>query len=347
MTKTRDLLVRTGEIIRLPSPPLGGWPRKLNPNLDPRKFVPTFGYDGSKANLAKFIVLLLPPSGKRFVEPFAGRGNVCWRVAQRLEYKRFWINDKTMDRFFKALRDFTNVPPDWGMDTFNRLKEAHMAGKKMAEIPVAVGTNGEVGAYIEVSTDVMEQALVFSGNPWKKAGRKTRQKPPDTFRYQLKYLVTNQIMWRTKPRVTNWDFMKVLDQCGPEDVVYLDPPYRTAKVNYKPLTDEQYKEMVRALRRAKFRWLLSEYEEDIYRPLGEPIRITVKKCTDNSNHTGAKRQDKVECLWSNFIPENVVTRFKELHIAGQRVGIKAAINTLNWIEETNNKHLAAKTATPD
>ena len=69
----------------------------------PKPRIPRFAYQGGKGKLAKHIVGLLPPSGKRFIEPFAGRGNVYFRVAQHLDYEEFWINDHYMFRFFQAL----------------------------------------------------------------------------------------------------------------------------------------------------------------------------------------------------------------------------------------------------
>jgi site-specific DNA-adenine methylase len=47
--------------------------------------VPQFGYPGSKAKLAKQIIELLPPSGDRYFEVFAGRANLFFRVAQQLD----------------------------------------------------------------------------------------------------------------------------------------------------------------------------------------------------------------------------------------------------------------------
>ena len=66
--------------------------------------VPRFTYHGGKGKLARRICSLLPPTGKRFVEPFAGRGNIYFFVAQRLSYQKFWLNDHYTFRFLTALR---------------------------------------------------------------------------------------------------------------------------------------------------------------------------------------------------------------------------------------------------
>jgi len=45
---------------------------------------------------------------------------------------------------------------------------------------------------------------------------------------------------------------------------------------------------------------LTEYENGVYKPLGEPIRIEVQKVMDNANHNGGKRKKATECIWKNF-----------------------------------------------
>jgi hypothetical protein len=69
-----------------------------------------------------------------------------------------------------------------------------------------------------------------------------------------------------------------------------------------------HRELVKLLLNAKFKWVLSEYWNPIYAPLGEPIRIRVDKPMANSNHTDGKRKEGVECLWTNFEPNYLTER---------------------------------------
>jgi hypothetical protein len=63
-----------------------------DPTTRHKKYVkstpPTFSYPGGKARMAKTIVAMAPPSGRLYVEPFAGRANVFWRAAGELASKR-------------------------------------------------------------------------------------------------------------------------------------------------------------------------------------------------------------------------------------------------------------------
>jgi hypothetical protein len=82
-----------------------------------------------------------------------------------------------------------------------------------------------------------------------------------------------------------------------------DPPYKNCNVKAYRESDIDHREMVDILLRAKFRWVLSEYEDKgdhgLYRVLGEPIRIRRRKCMENANHRWT-REYVTECLWSNF-----------------------------------------------
>src|SRR5258706_14190973 len=101
------------------------------PKLPP---IPRFAYQGGKGKLAKRIIRLLPPSGKRFIEPFAGRGNVYFHVAQRLDYKDFWLNDHYMYRFLEALQRSMDDGMEWTVPERGETnKEFYDFLKQMAE----------------------------------------------------------------------------------------------------------------------------------------------------------------------------------------------------------------------
>jgi hypothetical protein len=95
----------------------GGRPKKFE-----KQTPPTFGYPGGKAHLARTLVDLMPPSGRRYVEPFAGRGNVFW-VASELDYQEWHINDIRTASWFEAIRDHGHdlkVPQCTRMEYYKR-----------------------------------------------------------------------------------------------------------------------------------------------------------------------------------------------------------------------------------
>jgi site-specific DNA-adenine methylase len=90
---------------------------------------------------------------------------------------------------------------------------------------------------------------------------------------------------------------------GEDDFAYFDPPYLGAKVHGYTDSDLIHEAMIDALRKARFRWLLSEYEHPLYlEAFGQPFwRKEVQLCATNfrrnDDHGRARR---VECLWRNY-----------------------------------------------
>jgi site-specific DNA-adenine methylase len=153
---------------------------------------------------------------------------------------------------------------------------------------------------------VLESYLVRSGNRYGKAGvRGEIGGGVSRGTYERHLGLASEIMMRTQPRITWVDYREVLRECGPNDVLYLDPPY----INYGRKTGAysetlDHGEMVEILLNAPFRWTLSEYEHEIYQPLtrkfGEPVRIEVRKTMSASKDHGGKRIKAIECIWKNF-----------------------------------------------
>jgi site-specific DNA-adenine methylase len=153
---------------------------------------------------------------------------------------------------------------------------------------------------------LLESFLVRSGNRYGKAGvRGEVGGGVSRNTYERHLRLASEIMMRTQPRMTWVDYREVLKECGSGDVVYLDPPY----INYGRKTGAysetlNHEEMVDLLLRAPYRWVLSEYEHDIYKPLtmkfGEPVRIEVRKTMSASKDHAGKRPRAVECIWKNF-----------------------------------------------
>lgn len=290
--------------------------------------IPQFSYPGGKAKLGKHMVPLLPPAAKRFVEPFAGRANLFFRVAERLDYKEFWLNDISTYPFLLGLFAYSAadalgrgaVPERNGRAAHDRMRnfsfEAFLHVHSRYN-PVRKQTLKSLweqrpdlhewaSKTLASPAQILEPFLVRDGNRYGKAGvRGEIGGGVSRATYQRYLKLASEIMMRTRPRITWLDYREVLKECGPDDVVYLDPPYFKygRKVGaYSETLD--HREMVEILLNAPFRWVLSEYEDEIYQPLtdkfGEPEKISVHKTMSDSNHHGGTRPKAVECIWRNF-----------------------------------------------
>jgi site-specific DNA-adenine methylase len=281
--------------------------------------VPQFGYHGSKGRLAKDILSVLPPLGERFVEPFAGRGNVYFAVAQRLRYQQFWLNDIYTFRFLMAL---SGLDPEWEIPErsrklFEALKsESDSYRKKSERIGISgvtgksyrpwVSPEGTPGWILESSPPplLLEGYVSYSGGTFDSKIRGTSKKNVSKEGFRKTIRLAAEIMQRTQPKITSMDWRHVLLECRSTDVVYFDPPYKDANVSAYSYKTLDHSELVAALMNtwSGFRWVLSEYEHEIYRPLtakfGEPIRIKTKKHMVRTRNK--QLPPAVECLWKNF-----------------------------------------------
>jgi site-specific DNA-adenine methylase len=97
----------------------------------------------------------------------------------------------------------------------------------------------------------------------------------------------------------DWTKCTIWNKLGPEDFVYLDPPYldNTDK-RYYPSIDHGL--LLTKLENAPFKWILSGYDSDLYRKRkGKPFKCMVRELQMKvvKKDTLDKR---IECLWKNF-----------------------------------------------
>ena len=262
--------------------------------------IPIFAYPGSKGRLAERLCSLMPQNNKRlrFVDVFAGRGNVAWAAMSLLPYSRYWLNDinPRIISFFRCLStgaaSRVTVPDRW----YAVPKKHFVLHKKLLEmreartLPVGIP-----------STILLEPYLSFNGLGYSRGGRRTSGRHISPSSYKENLLTATALMESHDVKLTSLPFEEVLDSLGPDNFVYLDPPYLGADAGaYGPHTVD-YKKLVSMLRRAKFRWMLCEYDNPIYKPLGKPLKIEVKRTMDNPAHRrGGKRKTATECVWTNY-----------------------------------------------
>jgi site-specific DNA-adenine methylase len=83
--------------------------------------IPTFPWDGGKSKLAPDILKFAPRRGQKFIDLFAGRGNIVLRaIHDGLDYENWVVNDILTAPFFRALRDYGDkfVAEDCTKDLF-------------------------------------------------------------------------------------------------------------------------------------------------------------------------------------------------------------------------------------
>lgn len=237
---------------------------------------PKISYPGAKGRLAPWLVGMMPSSGRTYVEPCVGRGNVFF-AASSLNFKRWWLNDTITSSFFEALMKTGGCidVPDRTQEEFNKQKLRFQEG--------------------DITAILLEPYLTFSGGGYKKAGFGGKRSAK-AIGYSRTLRQCARILLSHTVKITKLDWKKLgLERLTSDDFVFFDPPYFGADVRaYSNRFD--FVRMVDILSNAKFRWMLTEYEQDIYlKAFGKPRKKQVQLACD-----GRGNRRRVECVWTNY-----------------------------------------------
>jgi site-specific DNA-adenine methylase len=233
---------------------------------------PTFAWQGSKASIRNWVLQHMPTSGRWYLEPFAGRGNIFFLAQQKLDFQKWFINDKNTGQFFNDLTTFNSKQLPDNIDNFKDYK--------YKDDPIS---------------RILEPQISYLGS-WR-SGFKGKYKPNwkydkslyarklDQAQQQLQNAVVSAKEWYELPYHS---FKSV-------DFIYFDPPYRST--DNRSYDDIDHERLIKTLKGLKARWLLSHSYDDLYiRHLGGPINMLDRAATLKSGF-GKSGSRLVECLW--------------------------------------------------
>ena len=182
-------------------------------------------YQGSKRRIARHVLERLPDRVDRVVEPFAGSAAISVHAVANLRAERVWLNDAhepLMRLWDEILRNPSGLalgyarlwrprPVDGDKDYYtarDRFNELHDPADLLYVLArcakAAVRYNG---------------SGMFNNSP----DKRRRGARPEEMRRRL-LAVHGLLAGRT--RLTSWGYEKVLRECTPADLVYMDPPYQ-------------------------------------------------------------------------------------------------------------------------
>ncbi len=245
---------------------------------------PAIPYPGGKGRLAPTLVSFMPPKGRLYLEPFAGRGNVFWAAASvRLGFEQWALNDVKTAPFFEAIRTLgkTVEVPEKTEAEYRRHRKAFLAG--------------------DLKAILLEPYLTFGGGGYAMGGCGGK-KSATAENYTRTLRNCHRLMASTHVRVTSFDWINVdCHALGPDDFVYFDPPYLGADVRPYGSSSVVHRDLVRTLKRANFKWMLSEYPNELYlRELGQPIFAENVQLKAANYHQNGGKERRIECIWRNY-----------------------------------------------
>lgn len=239
---------------------------------------PFFPYRGCKARLRKSIVRWTQIEGSSYVEPFAGRGNLFFLMKAFAKFKTWHLNDTQTIPFFEALLSYDGSPlPEL---TKEEAKNFYKRNDPLFQI--------------------MEPIIYWAGGLADMRCSPTGARGHDLIEYRKRVLSAQKLLRGVE--FTNVDALQIMRRYlkDPKAFLYIDPPYLNANVG--SYTDGMIDRvgMLKLLKRARFRWLLSEYYcQDIVDMFGEPL-TQIKNVIINPSPGGGSTRREVECLWSNY-----------------------------------------------
>lgn len=247
----------------------------------------TFAYPGGKARLATKLCAQFPQSGSRFVDVFAGRGNLVFRAMQLLQYDRWWINDIQTADFFECLRTHLIDVPERSREEYTKQREGYISNRTVESILLEPYLTFSGGGYVTLG-GCRGGALGQNSAGISQAG------------YAAMLPRARELLLSKDVKITKLDYKNVLAELGEGDFAYLDPPYKDCDVRAYKGTDVNHAEMIEILLGARFSWALSEYPHSLYTAaFGEPQWSQERKITYGGNRgSGAQLPTRRECLWS-------------------------------------------------
>ncbi len=244
-----------------------------------------FPFPGSKQRLAPDIVRFLPTRGSKFIDLFAGRGNITlYAMDHGYEYDEWILNDIRKFTFLQAVKDYGDkltVPPRSDIDP-----------DRMAEL----AAQGDPEALL------IEPYSTFNGAGYEAGGSRTEggRRTPESYEAALRG--AHKLLNEHNVRITSVDWYDCLlaEQPGKDCAVVADAPYLECDVYAYYPDDICPTELIAYLQSAEHPWVFCEYDQPLYlHAFGEPAyKKTVQLKTTNFAQTGGKEQ-RVECIWTN------------------------------------------------
>lgn len=242
---------------------------------------PAFSYMGGKARLRNWLLAHFPRSGRYYVEPFAGCGNVFFAARQELAFDH-WVLSDINPRLLLSIRsaDLGDLPDTVDAATFAWCKaNKHTAIAALLEPRITFAGKG----YQAGSTGINKpnaRVVPYSGRCYKPVCELART-----------------LLLGVDVLTASWHNL-ALHALSSDDFVYLDPPYVGTQAHYANI---DHSALIEALNAASFRWALSGYANDLY---AQHLRFrSLFTCERNSEIKSANRGTRTpvqEFLWTNY-----------------------------------------------
>jgi len=237
---------------------------------------PSFRYMGGKSRLRKWLISKFPKSGRRYIEPFAGLGNVFYQARKDLSFKSWHLGE--IHDFFTALlnADLDKLPDSVSREEFDFWRKDDSYIATLIEPKITFGGKGYKSGF---------DGGHPSHPPYKGS---LHRETCEQARELLKDVEVKKCNW------TDWDY----NSLGSEDFVYFDPPYFGTKAPYPNIN---HTDLIHLLVSAKFKWAVSGYDNNnMYNYFLTCNKHSKQRNSEIKSSNTGKYEGVVETLWTNY-----------------------------------------------
>lgn len=182
-------------------------------------------YQGSKRQLAHYIVSLFPAEINRLVEPFAGSAAVSLAAGRMKRVKRWAINDlhqPLIDLWTEIVRN-----PDEISDKYEKIWKAQIGDERAHydRVRKRFNKSHRPEDFLYLLARCVKAAIRYNSRGEFNNSPDNRRlgAVPDTMR---RHIVGASALLKGKCSLSSVDYREVLDAAKPGDLVYMDPPYQ-------------------------------------------------------------------------------------------------------------------------
>lgn len=252
--------------------------------------VPSFSIMGGKAKLRSKLIPHFPHSGRRYIEPFYGGGNVFFLAKQELNYRAWILND----RYSKLMSGIKMVDVDYLPEIVD--KALFLELKSRFKLGDALAT-------------VLEPRITFGGKGYNSGfagNRKTGSKSDSDYSQKnyRKTLIRAKELLEGRVFLYNWDwweFIQSIPNLNEQDFMFIDPPYFGTKAHYPNIDHELLCSTLSSLSDKGIRWALSGYDNELYQEkLQFKSRYEFIRNSELKQSSTRRKEPVIEVLWTSY-----------------------------------------------
>ncbi|MGC1305783.1 MAG: DNA adenine methylase [Phormidesmis sp.] len=182
-------------------------------------------YQGSKRNLAKYILQFLPQEINRLVEPFSGTAAISVAAAANQIAHSFWLNDlnQPLIKLLELAIETPNDLADFYSELWNEQHENSIA--HYFEVRSRFNETNDPEIFLYLLARCVKGSVRYNSTGLFNQSPDKRRKGTRPERMKKNIVGVSNLL-KSRCKFTSLDYREVLAQTQDNDFIYMDPPYQ-------------------------------------------------------------------------------------------------------------------------